>query len=233
MLHSIEMGWFIIDKYYNRTDEAPVYAAALLLDPSKRIAYMKQNWIEAWIEPSIAGATTIWERDYKTVLPEALVAIPNSMPPPPIASIRPRNELDRLLSEIAVKTAISDDADDFVAFITAPPIKISCTPLEWWCRSDQRSRYPRLHQMAIAVLSIPAESSEPERTFSGARRTCTWDRLSITCEKIEVIESIGNWLKQGLIKPVSANGMGLPVSPPPGNDIDSIDDEMVASIEWY
>jgi hypothetical protein len=43
MLHSIEMGWFIIDKYYNRTDEVPVYAAALLLDPSRRIAHLQKN----------------------------------------------------------------------------------------------------------------------------------------------------------------------------------------------
>jgi hypothetical protein len=36
MLHSLEMGWFILDKYYTMSDEAPVYVAALLLDPRCR-----------------------------------------------------------------------------------------------------------------------------------------------------------------------------------------------------
>lgn len=44
MLRAIEMGWFILDKYYNKTDEVPVYAAAILLDPSRRAAYLQKNW---------------------------------------------------------------------------------------------------------------------------------------------------------------------------------------------
>ena len=44
MLHAINMGWYVLSKYYGLTDEAPVYAAALLLDPSKRSAYIKKNW---------------------------------------------------------------------------------------------------------------------------------------------------------------------------------------------
>jgi hypothetical protein len=64
MLHSIEIGWYILDKYYNRTDEVPVYAAALLLDPSKRSAYIRKNWITSWIEPAITRASTIWEKEY-------------------------------------------------------------------------------------------------------------------------------------------------------------------------
>lgn len=28
------MGWFVLDKYYFKTDETPVYSVALLLHPS-------------------------------------------------------------------------------------------------------------------------------------------------------------------------------------------------------
>ena len=41
MLQAIDMGWFVLNKYYTMTDNVPVYAAALLLDPSKRQAYIK------------------------------------------------------------------------------------------------------------------------------------------------------------------------------------------------
>ena len=40
MVHSIKMGWFILNKYYELTDTIPVYTAAMLLDPSKRTRYL-------------------------------------------------------------------------------------------------------------------------------------------------------------------------------------------------
>lgn len=43
MLHSIKMGWFVLNKYYTLSDEAPVYAAALPLDPGCRKAYLTKN----------------------------------------------------------------------------------------------------------------------------------------------------------------------------------------------
>ncbi|KAG6997076.1 putative AC9 transposase [Fusarium oxysporum f. sp. conglutinans] len=44
MLHSIDMGWFVLDKYYALSGESPIYATALLLDPSKRARYLEINW---------------------------------------------------------------------------------------------------------------------------------------------------------------------------------------------
>lgn len=35
MLHAINMGWFVLNKYYTMTEDVPVYDAALLLDPLK------------------------------------------------------------------------------------------------------------------------------------------------------------------------------------------------------
>ncbi|EMT73512.1 hypothetical protein FOC4_g10000547, partial [Fusarium odoratissimum] len=66
MLHSIDMGWFVLNKYYTMFDEAPVYVAALLLDPRCRKAYLDKNWKSAWINPAIVGARQIWEGEYNT-----------------------------------------------------------------------------------------------------------------------------------------------------------------------
>ncbi len=68
MLHAIEMGWFLIDKYYSKTEEAPVYAAALLLHPRGRSAYLKKNWPADWYEATVGAANTIWEEEYKVLL---------------------------------------------------------------------------------------------------------------------------------------------------------------------
>ena len=49
MSHAIDMGWFVLKKYYAKSDTVPAYAAALLLDPRKRMAYLTKNWSEEWI----------------------------------------------------------------------------------------------------------------------------------------------------------------------------------------
>lgn len=54
MLYAIEMGWFVLDKYYTMTEDVPVYAAALLLDPSQRRVYIEQNGPRTGIRMQLA-----------------------------------------------------------------------------------------------------------------------------------------------------------------------------------
>lgn len=46
------------------------------------------------------------------------------------------------------------DEDSFMSFITSSPIAIDCTSLGWWCRLEQRQRYPRLSGMVIVNPDI-------------------------------------------------------------------------------
>ena len=75
MLRAIEMGWFIIDKYYSKSDETPVYVAALLLDPRKRDAYLKQNWRRDWYESAIEAGNSVWEEEFNLNLSDDRPAI--------------------------------------------------------------------------------------------------------------------------------------------------------------
>jgi hypothetical protein len=214
MLHAIEMGWFVLDKYYTMTEDVPVYAAALLLDPSKRLAYIQQNWPRDWHEAAIAGARDIWMTEYQGL---AISKEPERRPAP--LPSKKDGQLSFLFRSIEVKQkAISTDSDNLDSFINALPLEIDCTPLEWWSRLEQRAQYPRLSRMAIDILSIPSESAEPERAFSGARRTASWDRLRITCKNLEKVECIGNWLREGLIVPSGEGGLGLVCNPLTGDD---------------
>ncbi|KAI8404626.1 hypothetical protein FOFC_16121 [Fusarium oxysporum] len=205
ILHSIEMGWFILDKYYTMTEDAPVYAAALLLDPSKRIRYIERHWPESWHENAIAGVRTIWE-EYKTQ-PETGPA--ESVDEVSASQKRQPNEWDALLEELEVTEDLGDSMDDLEDFIKATPIKISGSPLQWWCHKDQRKTYPQLSRMAIDILSIAPESADPESAFSGGRRTLSWDRERMTCENLEKVECIGNWLREGHIQKTVHGGMGV------------------------
>ena len=53
--------------------------------------------------------------------------------------------------------------------------------------------------MAIDILSIPPMSDEPERVFSGARRTVSWDRGQIEPETIEMRECLKHWKRSGIL----------------------------------
>ena len=86
--------------------------------------------------------------------------------------------------------------------------------------------------MAMAILSIPAESSEPERAFSGSRRTCSWDRLRLSCLSIQRIECIGSWIREGHIRLSSLNGMGLAMEATVADEDEELDDEALDEIEW-
>ena len=128
------------------------------------------------------------------------------MPPP---SQTKDEELESIFDSINPETRPQIRfADDLEDYMIQDPVKIDCTPLQWRCKSENRKQCPRLSQMAIDILSIPPESAEPERAFSGARRTASWDRLRMKPQTLEQIECIGNWLREELIVPYAKGGQG-------------------------
>ena len=62
--------------------------------------------------------------------------------------------------------------------------------------------YPNLQQFAIDVFTIPPMSAEPERLFSGGRRTVSWTRCRLSARTIEMLECVKHWIKTGLDEPV-------------------------------
>ena len=117
MLHAIEMGWFVLNKYYTMTEDVPLYAAALLLDPSKRRAYIEQNWPSDWHESAISGAREIWDAEYNSIVPPESER-PRDVPAP----LKKRDDqLTFLLKSIEVKKKVirtdTDNQDVFVISI--------------------------------------------------------------------------------------------------------------------
>jgi hAT family C-terminal dimerisation region len=48
------------------------------------------------------------------------------------------------------------------------------------------------------ILSIPAMSDEPERVFSGARRTVSWERAQMRAETLKKVECLKHWKRSGI-----------------------------------
>ncbi|XP_044717324.1 Ribonuclease H-like protein [Hirsutella rhossiliensis] len=178
-------SWYVFDKYYQLSDESPAYGAALILHPSRGKAHVQKNWPKAWHKNIFAG----------TYPPFLLL--------PSIVPELELDEYDRLAQELDV-VGTEEDADEYDSYTSQPPIPIDGSPLAWWLRAEQKERFPRLSKMAIDILSIPAMSADPERTFSGARRTISWDRMLLGASTIEKGECLKSWIRSGITA-------GLPV----------------------
>ena len=56
--------------------------------------------------------------------------------------------------------------------------------------------------MALDILSIPAISDKPERVFSGAHYTISWERMSLSEDTIEAIECLKHWKRSGILNEI-------------------------------
>ena len=116
--------------------------------------------------------------------------------PPPSYEIEPQDTQAKVITSFDL---IAEDlqqfahrprsADEFEDYYSEEPYDIKGKPvIYWWAEESQRKRWPRLLLMAINILSIKAMSDEPERVFSGGRRTISWERAKLEAETIEIRE---------------------------------------------
>jgi hypothetical protein len=64
----INLAWEKLDEYYSKLDEAPAYAAALILHPRYRLKYFKQKWVGSlrrYYEPIKKSYKAIYTKEYK------------------------------------------------------------------------------------------------------------------------------------------------------------------------
>jgi hypothetical protein len=128
MSHAIDMDWFMLKKYYAKSDTVPAYAAALLLDPRKHIAYLTKNWPEEWISGILKNVKGLWHEEYgkdPNELARACFMAIDLVPKKP--RVLSRFEVIRNRLEVAQ----AQNEDNFTSFINEPAIKLlkGMTPL--------------------------------------------------------------------------------------------------------
>jgi hypothetical protein len=170
----------------------------LILNPSNRTRYIETHWPKKWAKPILANVKKLWEKYREEVVLPVQAPMLFSYDNPSYKLL----ELDAFnwiaLTLCLVAWLVSDDEyKDYNSLESYDPSKKGA--LAWWCQDTQRQRWPRLSLMAIDILSIPPMSDEPERVFSGARRTVTWDRGQMEAETIEMRECLKHWKKSGIL----------------------------------
>jgi len=116
--------------------------------------------------------------------------------------LRTKGESIYEMNERVLGSWETNEVSEYVEYINQPPTKAPAPdpnkpddvrrfkPLAWWCEESQQAKWPHLSSLAISILSFPATSAEPERVFSGARRTISWERSQLTPAVIEILECL-------------------------------------------
>ncbi|KAF6525465.1 hypothetical protein HZS61_011260 [Fusarium oxysporum f. sp. conglutinans] len=170
------VAWLKFEKYYQLTEQAPVYVAGILLHPALRKSYLSEQWKRnpAWVSNAVKAVRKIWSTEYK------IYQIPDKQQ----EKGQELDEFDRWRQN--VYSTASEVKDEFDRFIYGSQVGIGQqTALQWWLEPTQRENFPLLCRMAIDIFCIPPMSTEAERIFSGARRQVTWDRSSMSAKMVE------------------------------------------------
>lgn len=194
LLGSITTAWYAFDKYYDLTDTTPLYAAALLLHPAYRKAYLDEHWRRSWIGPAVENARKLWRDEYARGEVESgfakVVAEPSAANEEPSFFEQQR----RLLKRPKPTTE-----DEFERFINGQQLQpADGDAISWWLEPTQGRTYPRLRRMAIDVLSAPSMSAESERIWSMAKKTISVDRRNLGSEALEQSECNKSWIHHGI-----------------------------------
>jgi hypothetical protein len=170
----------------------------LILNPGNRKRYIEVHWPKKWAKPILASVKALWEK-YRE---EAAIPLPSHTPfsyDNPSQDIPEMDPFDKIALSLrtVARPASEDEYEDYNSQDSYDPGKRGA--LAWWCQDTQRQRWPRLSLMAIDILSIPPMSDEPERVFSGGRRTVAWDRAQMEAETIEMRECLKHWKRSGIL----------------------------------
>ena len=185
----------VLTKYRNRIlSESSYYLAAIALHPSYRINYFKKNWDAA--DHKLSN----WETRLSTLWSLYKARYQKSSTQQHILPFK-RPQQDDHLAGLLEKLNPSEDeiADEWALFQASRTIKIECSPLSWWLQPEQQKNWPYLTSMAVDILSIPAMSDEPERVFSGGRRTVSWERMRLGEQTIQAAECLKSWFREDFL----------------------------------
>jgi hypothetical protein len=185
---SLNEAWLKLRQYYERMDESPAYAAALMLHPRHKLHYFTKRWkthLAEYIQPTKDTLRKQYEEEY--------------LPRYPVASITPLSQKKKGIDPLQdFLDEDSDDDSDKDQYDAYNDLKQEMLPpdgniFKWW--AGQLSKLPALVHWAWDVLSIPAMSSECERSFSGAKLTVTPIRNLLDADIVEAIEVLNRWQK--------------------------------------
>jgi hypothetical protein len=190
-------------KYIKKLDDSPYYLAARVLDPECRTAFLKDqnDCMTVEGEKKLFIVRKLWERFREKVILSGSTITTEKTQKPPLESKENLSAFHKARLQHRLKHTRPQSLDEFDNYINENPIPLDSwtTAIQWWNQPLQQTRFPRLSQLAIEVLSIPGMSDKPERVFSGSRRRVPWDRTKTSAQLLEALECAKDWTVQGIL----------------------------------
>ena len=163
---NINRGWVKLNEYFSKLNDSPTYYAAVVLHPHLK-RYCVNSWKDKpdWLLTCDTAFQKLW-------LTYKMRPVQQSAPPNP-ALKRPRFKSSDISDAIRSLTGTQaepgeDDKDEYERWKEVKPVPhdhpAALDSIRWW--RLQRAEYPRLSQMAVDILTIPASSADCKVAFS-------------------------------------------------------------------
>jgi hAT family C-terminal dimerisation region len=140
-----------------------------------------------WLQEGKTRMKTFWESEYK----------PGLVVPENTKGERTKAEIFERFLEGRSEDNSPTSLDEYDKWCYLSPFRHD-NALSYWI--ENRSKWPRLAQMAIDIFSIPAMSAESERVFSLTGAMCTPRRSRLNAESMQASQCLRAWHNAGIIK---------------------------------
>lgn len=204
-----DAAWSKCEEYYSNqqlhwqqrfpddTDLPPAYYAAQILDPYRKWAWFRQEWVlqddeakQKWFENAQLAVKQLWETEYKG-------RYPVETPPPPARKERgPDPAFDRQREHKRIRidgpTVATDLYEQYISTDRLHDEEAGCEEaiVYWLSRYDSQRELARF---ALDLLAISPMSDECERLFSSAKLTIVDRRGRLKADIIEACECLRAW----------------------------------------
>ena len=124
MLPCCNSGWSKLRKYYEYTDQSPVYIAAIVLCPASKWEYFEKTWEHDQVITGEEEMKEFWEEKYKSN------AIVNSTPTA-LASVKSGRE-NKFVAWQKKKAGIQMEVDEYTRYFQPPLLTEIKDSRSWW-----------------------------------------------------------------------------------------------------
>ncbi|KAI8396320.1 hypothetical protein FOFC_06303 [Fusarium oxysporum] len=204
-----DAAWLKCEEYYSNqqlnwqnrfpedTDLPPAYYAAQILDPYRKWAWFRQEWVlqagkekQMWFDNAQSAVKQLWETEYK-----GRYAV--EMLPPPVRKERypdPAFDRQREHKRIRIDAPVSaaDLYEQYISIDRLHDDEAGCDEAiaYWLSRYDSQRDLARF---ALDLFAISPMSDECERLFSSAKLTIVDRRGRLKADIIEACECLRAW----------------------------------------
>lgn len=204
-----DAAWSKCAEYYNNqqlnwrnrfpedTDLPPAYYAAQVLDPYRKWAWFRQEWVlsgekekQRWFENAQLAVKELWETEYKGRYPVEMPSPPPQKERDPDLAFDRQREHKRIRIDTPVSAA--DLYEQYISTDRHHDDEAGCEEAiaYWLSRYDSQRDLARF---ALDMFAISPMSDECERLFSSAKLTVVDRRGRMKADIIEACECLRAW----------------------------------------